>query len=436
MSFKLLAAFVFTLAFGVIWGLYLSRFPEAQAVIMSFMPTHAANADAAGFNARAAQADSTPAAKEREVLYWYDPMYPDRHFDKPGTSPYMDMDLLPRYAEAGGGAGISIDPAQVQNMGVRTEKVVRGKLTFNQDIPANLEFNYYQLAKIQPRAMGFVEKTYGRAVGDTVKSGDPIADITVPEWAADQSEYLLLKNQKADARLLNGVRERLRISGMPEEMLAAVEETGRVQTRLTLLAPLAGVITMIDIYPGMNVDKNMIVATIQGINPIWVAADVPERDIHLVTAGNRIRVSVPAFPDQAFYSESFTLLPTADHSTRTVPLRLALTNPDGFLRPGLTANIRLRGSGEEALLIPTQSLIDLGDEQRVITVAADGTFVPKKVQVMRSSREQTAISSGLEENDYVVTSGLYLIDSEANLRGALNRMRQPTPEQAKMKDSK
>ncbi|MDR1534339.1 MAG: efflux RND transporter periplasmic adaptor subunit [Planctomycetota bacterium] len=359
----------------------------------------------------------------REVLYWYDPMYPDRHFDQPGKSPYMDMDLLPRYADPGGGAGIAIDPAQVQNMGVRTEKVTRGRLTFSQDIPANLEFNEYQLAKIQPRAMGFVEKTYSLAMGDLVKAGDPLADVTVPEWAADQSEYLLLKAQNAAPGIINGVRERLRISGMPEEMLAAVEATGKVQTRLTIASPLDGVITMFDAYPGMNADKNMTIATVQGVNPIWVAADVPERNLHLVAPGSRIRVTVSAYPDRAFYAESFTLLPKADHETRTVPLRLTLDNSEGLLKPGLTAGIRLRGTGEELPLVPTQAVIDLGDEQRVITVAADGSFVPRKIEVARASREQTAVSAGLEEGEYVVVSGLFLIDSEANLRGALDRMR-------------
>jgi Cu(I)/Ag(I) efflux system membrane fusion protein len=117
------------------------------------------------------------------------------------------------------------------------------------------------------------------------------------------------------------------------------------------------------------------------------------------------------------------LLPRADQATRTVPLRLVLDNSEGLLKPGLTASIRLRGESEESLLIPAQSLIDLGDEQRVVVRAADGAFVPRRVRVLRSSRDATAVLDGLEEGDEVVVSGLFLIDSEANLRGALDRMR-------------
>ena len=373
-----------------------------------------------GHDAPAAAAQKT----ERKILYWYDPMSPGTHFDKPGKSPFMDMDLVPRYDEENEGAGIRIDPGQVQNLAVRTQKVEYGRLSFALDIPANVEFNGYQLAKIQPRAEGFVEKVHPLAVGDVVPPGAPLADITVPGWASDQSEYLLLKSQKADTQLLRGVRERLRLTGMPEEMLKAVDATGKVQTRMTIHTPIGGVITGLDVYPGMNVDKNMTIAIIQGTNPVWVPANVPERDIHLVANdGNKLRISVPAWPDRTFYSESVVLLPKADQNTRTIPLRLSLNNAAGLLKPGMTAHIRLRGTGEEALLIPTQSLIDLGNEQRVITKALDGSFVPKQVQVLRNSGDKTAVASGLNPDDEVVVSGLFLIDSEANLRGALDRMR-------------
>ena len=360
---------------------------------------------------------------ERKVLFWYDPMYPGTQFDKPGKSPFMDMDLVPRYADENQGVGIRIDPAQVQNLAVRTVKVEYGTLSFARDIPANVEFNNYALAKIQPRAEGFVEKIHSFAVGDAITQGAPLADITVPAWASDQSEYLLLKSQKADAVIVKGVREKMRLTGMPEEMLAAVDKTGKVQTTMTLKAPLSGVITSLDVYPGMNVGKDMTIAVIQGANPVWITANVPERDVHLVSSNSKIRLTVLAYPEQVFQAESFTLLPKADQETRTVPLRLTVNNAQGLLKPGMSASIRLRGNSEKALLVPTQSIIDLGHEQRVVTRAADGSFVPKLVQVLRSSREKTALASGVDAGDDVVVSGLFLIDSEANLSGALERMR-------------
>ena len=202
-----------------------------------------------------------------------------------------------------------------------------------------------------------------------------------------------------------------------------MDKTGRVQTRLTLKAPVAGIITALNVYPGMNVSKEMVVAIIQGADPVWITADVPESDVHLLLGKNRLRLAVQAYPDRVFMAENVTLLPKANQDTRTVPLRMTVANPEGLLKPGMTASLRLRGTGPEALLVPTQSVIDLGNEKRVVTRAANGSFVPKKVQVLRSSRDETAIVSGLEEGENVVVSGLFLIDSEANLRGALDKMR-------------
>jgi Cu(I)/Ag(I) efflux system membrane fusion protein len=411
MSGKSTFLLVLGLALGLAGGLAI---PLAFPSIVKTAPSSSATS---------AEAESAEAA-DRQVLYWYDPMVPGTHFDKPGKSPFMDMDLIPRYADQGSGPGVTIDPVLVQNLGLKTALVEKGRLVRSRDLPANVEFNRYQEARVQPRAEGFVTSVQSLAVGDPIAQGQEVATITVPAWASDQSEYLLLKSQRADSRIIGGVREKLRLSGMPEEMLQEVDRTGTVQTTLLLTSPIGGVVTALDIYPGMNVEKNMTIAVIQGYDPIWVTAEVPEGDLEL--AGNsRLRVTSAAWPGRVFEVQDQILLPRANLDTRTIPLRLTVPNPEGLLKPGLTASIRLRNTGEESLIIPTQSLIDLGDEKRVITLAQDGSFVPKLVSVLGSSRGQTAVSSGLDEGEAVVVSGLFLIDSEANLSGALDRMRRP-----------
>ncbi|HDT5867087.1 TPA: efflux RND transporter periplasmic adaptor subunit, partial [Enterobacter roggenkampii] len=121
---------------------------------------------------------------ERKVLFWYDPMKPDVKFDKPGKSPFMDMDLVPKYADEDGKSsdGIRIDPTQVQNLGLKTQKVTRGKLNYAQTIPANVSYNDYQFVIVQARAEGFVEKVYPLTIGDKVIKGTPLVDITIPDW--------------------------------------------------------------------------------------------------------------------------------------------------------------------------------------------------------------------------------------------------------------
>lgn len=372
-------------------------------------------------------ASSTAQNDARKVLFWYDPMYPNTRFDKPGKSPFMDMDLVPKYADEesanAAAPGVRIDPTQTQNLGVKTGVARRGALTFAQTFPANVSYNEYQYAIMQARAAGFIEKVWPLTVGDKVKKGAPLLELTIPDWVEAQSEYLLLKETGGTASQVEGILERLRLAGMPEADLRRLITTRKIQTRFTLTAPIDGVITAFDLRAGMNISKDNVVARIQGMNPVWVTAAVPESIAWLIKDASQFSLTIPARPDMHFTFRKWTLLPSVDASTRTLQLRLEVDNPDEALKPGMNAFLSLNSQSEPMLLIPTKALIDTGSEQRVITVDNEGRFVPKRVSVFQSSQGLTAIRSGLQEGESVVSSGLFLIDSEANIAGALDRMR-------------
>ena len=370
------------------------------------------------------QAESAP--PERKVLYWYDPMKPDVRFDKPGKSPFMDMDLVAKYATEGGdtqSSGVRIDPTQVHNLGLRTAKVSKGRLDYAQTLPANVSYNEYQFVIVQARAEGFIEKVYPLTVGDKVRKGTPLVVVTIPSWVEAQSEYLLLANSGGTATQLEGVLERLRLAGMPEADIQRMRATRRVQTQFTLTAPIDGVLTAFSLKSGMNIAKDNVVAQIQGINPVWVSAAVPESIAYLLKDTTRFTVAVPAYPGKTFTVQKTSILPSVDPATRTLQVRLQVNNPDELLKPGMNAYLKLSAQSDEMLLIPSQAVIDTGDEQRVITVDSNGEFVPKTIQVLHESRHQTGIGGGLSEGESIVVNGLFLIDSEANISGALDRMR-------------
>ena len=365
---------------------------------------------------------------ERKVLFWYDPMKPDTRFDKPGKSPFMDMDLVPKYANENdekSSEGIRIDPTQVQNLGLKTQKVTRGALNYAQTIPANVSYNEYQFVIVQARSEGFVERVYPLTVGDHVKKGTPLIDITIPEWVEAQSEFLLLSGTGGTPTQIKGVLERLRLAGMPEEDVQRLRATRSIQTRFTIKAPIDGVITAFNLRTGMNITKDNVVAQIQGMDPVWISAAVPESIAYLLKDSSQFEISVPAYPDKSFAVEKWNILPSVDQTTRTLQVRLQVSNKDESLKPGMNAYLKLNARSQEMLLIPSQAVIDTGKEQRVIVVDAEGRFVPKNIHVLHESQQQSAIGSGLSEGDAVVVSGLFLIDSEANISGALERMRHP-----------
>jgi Cu(I)/Ag(I) efflux system membrane fusion protein len=126
----------------------------------------------------------------RKVLYWYDPMVPSQHFDKPGKSPFMDMQLVPRYAgEAPEQGGVQINPARLQSLGVRHATVERASFADDLTAPGVLEFNQRDVAIVQARAAGFVQRVYARAPGDVIRAGAPVADLLVPSWGGAPGEY-------------------------------------------------------------------------------------------------------------------------------------------------------------------------------------------------------------------------------------------------------
>lgn len=351
--------------------------------------------------------------KEREVLFWYDPMYPNTKFDAPGPSPFMDMDLVPKYADEEEAKGIKIDPVQTQNIALRTAKARIGTLIFSQSVPADLDYNDHNTVIIQPRSSGFVEKTYAFSAGDKVKKGDALIEVTIPEWIEAQSEYLFSKSKNT--------LERLRLLGMPKDNIITLLKTREIQTRFTIKAPISGVITAYELREGMNFSKDMTIAQIRSVSPIWVNAFAPESLAPFINEKSEFSIFIPSLK-QEFTARRVEILPSVNKNSRTLNLRAKIDNPKGILKPAMNAYINVKTQSEPMLLIPSAAVIDIGSEQRVITVDDEGSFVPKLIKILGESNGFTAIS-GLNENESVVETGLFLIDSEADISGALEKMR-------------
>lgn len=358
----------------------------------------------------------------RRVLYWYDPMVPDQHFDRPGRSPFMDMELVPRYADEGPAeAGVRIDPGVAQNLGVRLAVVESAPVSRTVTAAGVIAFNERAVAVVQARAAGFVERSYGRAVGDVVSAGAPIVDIRVPEWTAAQAEYLALR--RGGGELAAAARQRLAMLGMPASLIARVERDGAPRPVVTVVAPVAGAITQLDIRTGMTVMAGAPLATINGVSPVWLVVSLSQADAGIARPGGRVVARVPAYPGETFAGRIESVLPAANAATRTVEVRIALANPRGRLRPGMTAEAELaEGDARPALLVPAEAVIRTGRRTVVIVARENGRFAPTIIELGRRSGDRLEVTRGLSQGQRVVASGQFLIDSEASLTGALERL--------------
>jgi len=370
------------------------------------------------------QQPSASPHSERQVLYWYDPMVPDTHFDKPGKSPFMDMDLVPRYAgEPEAQAGVAINPGVVQNLGIRLAPVERTSTSATTRASGILTFNDRALATVQAKQDGFVERSHGRAVGDIVQAGDPLVEVRVPVWSGAIAEYLALRDS-SDPALSEAARRRLGSLGVPNEAVQATERQGVAPATFTIRAPVSGALVSLDARPGAALGAGAPIATISGLSPVWLLVSVPQSSIGASKPGIAATIHFPAFPGEDFVGRVDAILPAANTANRTVEVRVALDNRDGRLRPGMTGDVTLSAtSGGDALTVPSEAVIRTGLRNLVIISRPDGVFEPMEVTLGAAVGDQLEIKSGVSEGQQVVASGQFLIDSEANLTGVLERLR-------------
>lgn len=360
---------------------------------------------------------------DRQILYWYDPMVPTQHFDKPGKSPFMDMELVPKYADEGNGAqGIMIEPAIQQNLGIRIVKVQQGPIPGAIEATASIKLNDRLVTILQARTTGYVDKVYPLAPGDVLASGTPIAELIVPEWEGAQLEFLALM-RSGERSLARAARERMRLLGMPDDLIERVERTRKAQPTLTIRAPSTGLLQTLNVRNGMAVSAGTVLAQLNGLDAVWLDAAVPETQARAMRPGLEAKVSFPAFPGHTVVGKVSYILPEVDAASRTARVRIELQNPDGQLRPGLFAKVEFAHTGAKSgLLIPSESVIRSGKRNVVIAVTDNGRFLPTEVQLNGEADGKTVVAKGLKEGQGVVASGQFLIDSEANLRGVFARL--------------
>ena len=367
---------------------------------------------------------ATDAATGRKVLYWHDPMVPGKKFDKPGKSPFMDMDLVPVYAEAGADEGnVAISARMQQNLGVRTAAVTRNALAATVEAVGTVAYNDRDVVVVQARNGGFIERLFVRAPLDPVRQGQPLAELYVPDWVAAQEEYLSVARMAGAGTLIDGARQRMRLVGMSDAQIHSVATSGKVQARFTLTAPIGGVVAELGARDGMTVAAGTPLFRINGLSTVWVNAEVPESLAAQVRPGSAVEARAPALAGTTFKGKVTAILPEVNPATRTLKVRVELANPTGALIPGMFANVTFKpASRMEILQVPREAVISTGKRNVVIVAQGEGKFAPVDVEIGMESNGQTEIRKGLEAGQQVVISGQFLIDSEASLKGVASRM--------------
>lgn len=357
-------------------------------------------------------------ADGRKILYYYDPMVPQEKYDNPESLSSMGMKTIPKYADEGdsGAAGVKVDPSAIQNLGIRVVAAEMGSLAATFDVTGAIDFNERDVAIVQARSGGFVERVYRLAPGDVIRAGTPIADVQSPEWGGAQTEYLSVK-KLGRPELTAAARQRLRLMGMSDGVITRVDRTGRASGTITISSPIGGVVQTLNARAGVTLAQGQTLAEISGLGTVWLNAALPEAQAGAVRVGQRAVATLTAFPGETFGGRVIAILPTAQVDSRTLTVRIELANRGGRLRPGMFANVALGGDAKPALLVPSEAVIRTGTRSIVMLATGDGRYHPAEVQTGREGGGQTEILHGLAVGEKVVASGQFLLDSEASLTG-------------------
>ena len=363
----------------------------------------------------------------RKVLYWHDPMVPSQRFDKPGKSPFMDMQLVPVYAEepAAGTTGVQVSAGVQQNLGIRLATVRKAEVAASFDALGAVQFDERLNVAVQTRVAGYVERLSVRAPMEQVRKGQALATIFAPEWLGPQNELLALQRSGVSPDLIAAARERMRAMSIPTDLIRRSEQAGTAQARFVLAAPASGVVAELGVREGVAVTPGTTLFRIVGLEKVWAVADIPESQAGRLVRGQKVKAVLQADASQNFDGELQEILPDISTTTRTLKARFEVDNRGGRLTPGMLLRLQVAGAKISRLVVAAEAVIRTGKRAVVIVRKDNGAFEPRDVSPGMDLGDDVEILHGLGEGEQVVASGQFLIDSEAGLRSALGSM--PTP---------
>jgi len=376
---------------------------------------------------------NTVAASSGKTLYTCG-MHPWIIQDHPGNCPICGMKLEPVHkiegtAEASSSA-IAIDPATIQLMNLQTTEIARGPLRRSIRTVGTIDYNETALADVTTKFKGWIEKLDVDATGQLVHRGEPLFEIYSPELYSAEAEYLAVLNSTNDAGaapLREASLEKLKFLDISDGQIADLEKNRAARKTLQILAPMNGFVIEKDIVQGQMVDAGMKLYRLADLGVVWVFAQVYEQDLPYVQLGQEATVKLASLPDRQFRGRVTYVYPNVDEKTRTARVRLEFENPGYFLKPGMFVSVQIASELEpSALLVPDSAVLRSGEKNTVFVALPGGKFDPRTVALgLESEPNMYEVISGLNEGERVVTSGQFMLDSESQLREAIQKMSGP-----------
>ena len=378
---------------------------------------------------RANSNGSKPAASgERKLKYYKSSMNPGEVSDKPGKDS-MGMDLVPVY-EAGDNSAqtIQIDAVTIQRMNLKTGLVTRGPVLRELRTVGAVAYNESGLRDITLKYEGWIEKLFVNTTWTTVKAGDPLFEIYSPDLYNAELNYLVALRTEGEAGgpLTRASRARLQLFDLAPDALAELARSSEAPRTFVYRAPADGLVIEKMAVAGQMMKPGERLYRLADLSSVWVLAQIPEQDLAFVRTGQEATVRVTYGPERLLDGRVEILLPQVEEQTRTATARIVLANPDASLRPGMFVDVRFVARlADDAVLVPDLAVLRSGEHNTVFIARDNGTFEPREIRLgARSQGNFYEVLSGLAAGERVVVSGQFMLDSESQLRDAIQKMLQ------------
>jgi Cu(I)/Ag(I) efflux system membrane fusion protein len=359
------------------------------------------------------------AAAAAGVSHYTCSMHPSVRASAPGQCPICAMDLVPVMAEEVTSGVIRVDNARRQLIGVKTGRVERKPLTLTVRAVGAITYDETRLTDVSLKYRGWIGEVFADSMGIAVEAGQPLFTIYAPELLSAQQEYLeSLRRGRggAPSPLLAVAKRRLRLWDLTEAQIGSLTAAGQVREYLPILSPASGTVIEKNIVAGSAAEAGMRLYRIADLSTVWIDAEIYEADLPLVTAGQQATVILSYLPGEQRTGTIAYVYPYLDTPTRTGRVRLALSNPDGALRPGMYATVEVAVPHGEQLIVPEDAVVMAGKTNVVFLDLGEGRLKPRRVTIGRKGADGYVVLDGLDEGDAVVTSGTFLIAAESKLK--------------------
>jgi Cu(I)/Ag(I) efflux system membrane fusion protein len=322
-----------------------------------------------------------------------------------------------------GHALVTISPEGQQRIGVRTGKVVRDKLRMNIRPVGIIEPDQTRLTRVHTRISGWVTKVHVNFVGENVHKRDPLLEIYSPDLLTTQEEYLAaVESEGSRSNLARLARQRLKLWDVPDDEIARLEKSHTARDTLTLRAAITGQVLSRDVLEGSYVEPKTELYRLADLSEVWVQVKVYEYELPHVHLNQPVRVALLSDPETWIAGRISFIEPWVQEVSRTAKVRVAVPNTRLRLKPGMYANVRIEHDMGEGLLVPEDAVMRTGERDLAFRALAGGRLEPVSITLGPRFGDRFQVVAGLTEGEEIVTSAVFLIDSESRLKSAVGGM--------------